>query len=99
MQRKIYLEGELGEKFGTNFTVHAENMQEIFRCIDANHDGFKKYLTECQESGTDFAIKRGKEYVGEEELLLSVADEDITFTTLEPIDFTITSSSDTSCDP
>ena len=81
MQRKIYLEGELGEKFGTNFTVHAENMQEIFRCIDANHDGFKKYLIDCHEKNVGFVIDvADKNIQHEPELLLPLKDGDVTVT-------------------
>ena len=81
MQRKIYLEGELGEKFGTNFTVHAENMQEIFRCIDANHDGFKKYLIDCHEKNVGFVIDvADKNIQHEPELLLPLKEGDVTVT-------------------
>ena len=81
MQRKIYLEGELGEKFGTNFTVHAENMQEIFRCIDANHDGFKKYLIDCHEKNIGFVIDvADKNIQHEPELLLPLKEGDVTVT-------------------
>ena len=81
MQRKIYLEGELGEKFGTNFTVNAENMQEIFRCIDANHDGFKKYLIDCHEKNVGFVIDvADKNIEHEPELLLPLKEGDVTVT-------------------
>jgi len=81
MQRKIYLEGELGEKFGTSFTVHAENMQEIFRCIDANHDGFKKYLIDCHEKNVGFVIDvADKNIQHEPELLLPLKEGDVTVT-------------------
>ena len=81
MQRKIYLEGELGEKFGTNFTVNAENMQEIFRCIDANHDGFKKYLIDCHEKNIGFVIDvADKNIEHEPELLLPLKEGDVTVT-------------------
>ena len=81
MQRKVYLEGELGEKFGTSFTVHAENMQEIFRCIDANHDGFKKYLIDCHEKNVGFVIDvADKNIQHEPELLLPLKDGDVTVT-------------------
>ena len=81
MQRKIYLEGELGEKFGTSFTVHAENMQEIFRCIDANHDGFKKYLIDCHEKNVGFVIDvADKNIEHEPELLLPLKEGDVTVT-------------------
>ena len=81
MQRKVYLEGELGEKFGTSFAVHAENMQEIFRCIDANHDGFKKYLIDCHEKNVGFVIDvADKNIQHEPELLLPLKEGDVTVT-------------------
>ncbi len=78
--QKVILLGEMGQKFGETWDMNVDYLGDIFKLIACQRNGFKKYLTECQESGTDFAIKRGKEYVGEEELLLSVADEDIIIT-------------------
>jgi predicted phage tail protein len=57
MQRKVYLVGELGEKFGSSFTVHASSYSEVFKCLEANHPTFKKYLLDSQEKGVGFTVE------------------------------------------
>ena len=44
MKRKIYLEGEIGNKFGKEFTMDVSSFGEVIRCLDANFSDFKKYL-------------------------------------------------------
>ena len=56
-------------------------MQEIFRCIDANHDGFKKYLIDCHEKNVGFVIDvADKNIEHEPELLLPLKEGDVTVT-------------------
>ena len=50
MLRKVYLEGELGQKFTSSFTVEAETLQDVLRCADVNFSGFKKHLMDCHEN-------------------------------------------------
>ena len=33
MQHSVYLQGELGEKFGNKFVVNTDNYRDIFKCI------------------------------------------------------------------
>ena len=79
MQRVILL-GDMGEKFGEVWEMNVEYLKDIFKLIHCQRPEFRQYLLDCNENGTDFAIKRGGEYVGEEELMLSVHDEDIIIT-------------------
>ena len=79
MQRVILL-GDMGEKFGEVWEMNVEYLKDIFKLIQCQRPEFRQYLLDCNENGTDFAIKRGGEYVGEEELMLSVYDEDIIIT-------------------
>ena len=79
MQRVILL-GEMGQRFGETWEMNVDYMKDIFKLIECQRQGFKEYLLQCHENGTDFAIQRGKEFVGEEELLLSVGNEDIIIT-------------------
>lgn len=76
MQRVILL-GEMGQRFGETWEMNVDYIKDIFKLIECQRKGFKEYLIECHENGTDFTMKRGKEFVGEEELFLSVGDEDI----------------------
>jgi len=81
MLRKVYLEGELGAKFGKSFSVNAENMREVFGCLDANSEGFKKYLIDCHEKNIGFTIDiSDKSIEHEPELLLPLKDGDVVIT-------------------
>ena len=79
MQRVILL-GEMGQRFGETWEMNVDYMKDIFKLIECQRQGFKEYLLQCHENGTDFAIQRGEEFIGEEELLLSVGNEDIIIT-------------------
>jgi predicted phage tail protein len=83
MQRKVYLVGELGEKFGSSFTVHASSYSEVFKCLEANHPTFKKYLLDSQEKGVGFTVETAGKFVQEDrELLLPLNTGDITIAAL-----------------
>ena len=79
MLRNVYLEGEMGEKFGTNFQVHAETVQDVLKCVEANHPSFRKYLMDCHEEDIGFIIDvadNNLEYA--EECLMEVGEGDVT---------------------
>ena len=76
----VRLEGQIGEKFGTEWTTNCTNIPDIFKLIDCQTPGFRNYIIEAAENNIDFAIKRGVEFIGEEELLLSIGEEDIIIT-------------------
>jgi len=83
MQRKVYLVGELAEKFGSSFTVHAANYSEVFKCLDVNHPTFKRYLLDAEERGIGFTLETaGKFEEDEKDLLLPLRQGDITFAAL-----------------
>ena len=79
MQRVILL-GDMGERFGETWEMNVDYIKDIFKLIECQRAGFKQYLIDCHENGTDFTMKRGEEFVGEEELHLSVGNEDIIIT-------------------
>ncbi len=78
MKRNVFLQGELGTKFGEKFNVDCDNLQDIFKCISANRPSFRKYLLECQENDVDFSVEFQGETVGEEDFLFPVKEGDIT---------------------
>lgn len=83
MLRKVYLEGEIGEKFGREFTMGADNIRDIFRCIDCNVPGLKQYLIECDVNGVGFTCEvAGKSIEDEEHLLLPIKEGDVTITAI-----------------
>ena len=47
MQHSVYLQGELGERFGNKFIVNTNNYAEIFKCINANRPDFIPYVRKC----------------------------------------------------
>jgi len=78
MMRKVYLDGEMARKFGSEFTIKATSMAEVFRCLECNFPEMRQYLIECHESSIGFLCKEGdKGLQDEEELLLSLAEGDI----------------------
>ena len=81
MQRKLYLEGELGEKYGHSMTVHAESVSDALRLLEVNNSDFRQYFVDCTERGVDFAVEiAGEEIDHEDELLLPITKGDITIT-------------------
>ena len=83
MQRKVYLVGELAEKFGSSFTVHASNYSDVFKCLEANHPNFKKYLLDAEERGIGFTIETAGKFEEEEkDLLLPLQHGDVTIAAL-----------------
>ena len=83
MLRNVYLEGEMGEKFGTGFQVNAPKIADIIKCIECNHPSFKKYLVDCHEKeiGCEIDIAKQKlEY--EAEMLMNLQEGDVTITPL-----------------
>ena len=81
MRRKIILEGEMADKFGSTFYMKADSYQEILKCIDANRPGFKKYLLECAEKDVGFTIDMAGTCIDkDEELLTPLATGDVVIT-------------------
>ena len=78
MKRKVYLDGELGHKFGSEIFIEADSIRDVFRCLDCNDPTFQKYLIDCQEKDIGFMCKvADKELSTEEELLLNFKEGDM----------------------
>ena len=81
MQRNIYLEGEIGERFGSVASFNAPTVKDAMCLIDVNNEGFRNYLMECHEKGVGFHIDvAGSEIEYGEELLMPLSEGDITIT-------------------
>jgi len=79
MLRKIYLEGEIGDKFGREFEVDADNFRDAIRCIDCNVSGMRQYFMDCEERGVGFLLDVAGEPVEDiEHMLISVKAGDMT---------------------
>ena len=82
MLRKVYLEGEMGEKYGRVAEVKADSVREVMQYLQANHDTINKYLIDStEERNIGFVVKIADDYVNsEEELLLPLEKGDIIIT-------------------
>jgi len=76
----VYLKGELGDRFGEKWSMNVSNTKDIFKLIDCQREGFSAYMVDCIEHGIDFSIQRGKDFIDERELMLSLGKEDIIVT-------------------
>lgn len=71
MKRKVYLEGEIGEKFGKEFTMNVDSFAEAIRCLDCNFPEFRQYMIESEDRGVGFVCGvSGTAIQDERELLL-----------------------------
>ena len=83
MNRKIYLEGEIGEKFGKEFTMPVTSFSEVFRCLECNFPEVRKYLIDCEERNIGFVCEvAGTTLNSEAELLLEYKEGDMIVTPL-----------------
>lgn len=83
MKRKVYLEGEIGDKFGKEFTMNVKSFGEVMRCLEANFKGFKKYLIDCHEKDVMFqCMVAGKPIEDERELFLLYPEGDMVITSV-----------------
>ena len=57
MLREVYLEGELGEKFGKVRKIEANSFEDVLRCLSGNFDDFKTYLADCYKKEIYFYWK------------------------------------------
>ena len=81
MQRNIYLEGELGIKFGSKMSYNAPTVADVMKLIEVNNDDFRPYLIQAHEKGIGFHIDvAGEEIEYDEELFLPLHEGDITIT-------------------
>jgi predicted phage tail protein len=78
MQRNVYLQGELGEKFGTKFVVNTDDYADIFRCINANRPDFLPYLRKCHAEDIGFILDTEEGELEHEDLLVPAVKGDIT---------------------
>lgn len=78
MLRNVYLQGELGDKFGRKFRMEASTPREIFQCIYANRPEFRKYLVDCLDKNVDLSMKCQGKDINQENLLYKLNEGDIT---------------------
>ncbi len=80
---KVHLIGDIGNKFGHEWSMNVSDYGEIIRLIDCQREGFRKYLIDSEENEIGFVIQRANEYINDEvELLLNLDNEDIIITAI-----------------
>lgn len=78
MKRKVYLDGELGDKYGNELVIEADSFSDVIRCLDANFSDFRNYLEDCHEKGIGFLFEIENNSINhEEELLLAFGEGDM----------------------
>jgi len=81
MKRNIYLEGEIGLKFGRKHSFHGESVRDALRLIQANNPELRKYLIACAEADIGFHIEVGSNEVETPlECLLPLREGDVVIT-------------------
>lgn len=81
MKRNIYLEGEMGVRFGKELQIAADSFVEVFRCLKCNFNGFMPYLQECHDKNIGFILEvEGRPIKNEAEALLLYREGDMIIT-------------------
>ena len=78
MQRSVYLQGDLGERFGHKFIVNSDNYADIFKCINANRPGWMPYVRKCHEEDIAFIVETEDGLIDQDDLLTPIAKGDVT---------------------
>lgn len=74
--REVRLYGKLGSKFGRKFMLAVDSAAEASAALNAQLDGFGKFLLESKDKGLGYAVFYGKRNIGEDDLQ-SPCTEDI----------------------
>lgn len=77
---QVKLMGEIGKKFGTEWSSASSSVQDIIKLIDCQTEGFKDYLVDCHHKGIDFSFESGEELIGEEDLCLPILKDTLIIT-------------------
>ena len=76
--QNVTLLGDMGEKFGENWTMEVSHMNDIVKLISCQEPEFRPYLIDAQDKGAGLLMLRGgKPLTDPDEYLLSVGEEDI----------------------
>jgi len=70
---KVFLHGHIGKTFGRKWEFDAETPIEVFKGIDANVDGFIKYLAQKDKEGIKYRIFFDEKPLKGKELEVSIS--------------------------
>ena len=77
---QVKLVGELGKKFGENWTSGDKSIREILKLIDCQVDGFKEYILDCHNKNIQFSIQHGEDFLDETDLQLPILKDTVIIT-------------------
>ena len=73
---KVFLHGKLGKRFGKKWDLNIETPAEALRAIDANSDGFFKYIAAKENENVKYRVFIDKKSIrSHEELQLRIKDK------------------------
>lgn len=74
MMRKVYLEGALGEKYGSQFDMNVDTFGDAFKLLQANFPDFKQFMVDCDSKNIGFTCQHADSFLDEEDQLLTPVD-------------------------
>lgn len=78
MKRNVYLDGELGAKYGRELVIYAETPADIFRNLECNFPDIREYFIDCHNKDIGFIFEIGSERLDDEnELLMTFGEGDV----------------------
>lgn len=80
MVRDIYLDGQLGKKFGRHHRYAVASPAEAVRALCAMIEGFQKFLMESGDKGMKFHVFIGEQNIDEKQLRFPAGKDYIRFT-------------------
>jgi predicted phage tail protein len=77
MKRNVYLQGELGNKFGKEHQIVATHLSDILKCLEVNYPDLRAYLAQSVEEGVQFSLQVTDEFLEDEDVLQPLAIGDV----------------------
>ena len=78
---QVKLMGEMGQKFGENWSSADSSIRDILKLIECQTEGLADFLAECHQKNIQFSIQKGKDLIEEfPELYLNTNADEIIIT-------------------
>ena len=77
MNRNVYLQGELAERFGEKLVLNVPTIADLFKLLHANDPSMRQYLVDCHEKGVGFACEVADREITEEDGIQVLEEGDL----------------------
>ena len=78
---QVKLMGEMGQKFGENWSSADSSIRDILKLIECQTEGLADFLAECHQKNIQFSIQKGEDLIEEfPELYLNTTVDEIIIT-------------------